>query len=125
MEWRWLGLPPSVGSIWHLMAVRGSTLGRKQEDAIAALLTQRNVEEAARAAGIGVRTLLRWLKLPEFQSAYRQARRDAFGQAMLLEPGEVLEGDIGDKAVLKKQTRKTTTKRETTQVHETKPDAKT
>jgi hypothetical protein len=64
------------------MAVRGSTLGRKQEDAIAALLTQRNVEEAARAAGIGVRTLLRWLKLPEFQSAYRQARRDAFGQAI-------------------------------------------
>ena len=73
MEWRWLGLPPSVGSIWHLMAVRGSTLGRKQEDAIAALLTQRNVEEAARAAGIGVRTLLRWLKLPEFQSAYHAA----------------------------------------------------
>jgi len=82
MEWRWLRLPPSVGSNWHLMAVRGSILGRKQEDAIAALLTQRNVEEAARAAGIGVRTLLRWLKLPEFQSAYRQARRDAFGQAI-------------------------------------------
>ncbi len=35
------------------MAARGSMLGRKQEDAIAALLTQRNVEEAARAAGIG------------------------------------------------------------------------
>jgi hypothetical protein len=34
------------------------------------------------ATGIGVRTLLRWLKLPEFQSAYRQARRDAFGQAI-------------------------------------------
>src|SRR5271169_258888 len=64
------------------MAARGSILGRKQEDAIAALLTQRNVEEAARAAGIGTRTLLRWLKLPEFQTAYRQARRDAFGQAI-------------------------------------------
>jgi hypothetical protein len=64
------------------MAARGSILGRKQEDAIAALLTQRNVEEAARAAGVGVRTLLRWMKLPEFQSAYRQARRDAFGQAI-------------------------------------------
>ena len=45
-------------------------------------LTERNVEEAARAAGIGVRTLLRWLKLPEFQSAYRQARRDVYGQAI-------------------------------------------
>ncbi len=64
------------------MAARGSILGRKQEEAIAALLTQRNVEEAARACGIGVRTLLRWLKLPEFQTAYRQARRDAFGQAI-------------------------------------------
>jgi len=64
------------------MAARGSILGRKQEEAIAALLTQGNVDEAARAAGIGVRTLLRWLKLPEFQTAYRQARRDAFGQAI-------------------------------------------
>ena len=64
------------------MAARGSILGRKQEDAIAALLTQRNVEEAARAAGIGTRTLLRWLKTPEFQAAYRQARREAFGQAV-------------------------------------------
>jgi hypothetical protein len=64
------------------MAARGSILGRKQEDAIAALLTQRNVEEAARTAGIGTRTLLRWLKLPEFQAAYRQARRAAFGQAI-------------------------------------------
>jgi hypothetical protein len=64
------------------MAARGSILGRKQEEAIAALLTQRNVEDAARTAGIGVRTLLRWLKLPEFENAYRQARRDAFGQAI-------------------------------------------
>src|ERR1700733_7875560 len=64
------------------MAARGSILGRKQEEAIVALLTQRNVEEAARAAGIGARTLLRWLKLPEFQNAYRQARREAFGQSI-------------------------------------------
>jgi hypothetical protein len=64
------------------MAARGSILGRKQEEAIAALLTQRNVEDAARAAGIGTRTLLRWLKLPEFQTAYREARRAAFGQAV-------------------------------------------
>jgi hypothetical protein len=64
------------------MAARSSILGRKQEEAIAALLTQRNVEEAARAAGIGTRTLLRWMKLPEFQTAYREARRAAFGQAV-------------------------------------------
>ena len=64
------------------MAARGSILGRKQEEAIAALLTQRNVEEAARTAGIGTRTLLRWMKLPEFQAAYREARREAFGQSI-------------------------------------------
>jgi hypothetical protein len=34
------------------MAGHGEKFGRKQEDAIAALLTQRNVEEAARAAGM-------------------------------------------------------------------------
>src|ERR1700681_4321921 len=82
MEWRSPRLLPPGGSSWHLMAGHGSKIGRKQEDAIAALLTQRNVEDAARAAGIGVRTLLRWLKIPEFQKAYRDARRAAFGQAV-------------------------------------------
>ena len=64
------------------MAGHGEKFGRKQEEAIAALLTQRNIEDAARTAGIGARTLIRWLKLPEFQNAYRQARREAFGQAV-------------------------------------------
>jgi hypothetical protein len=63
------------------MEAPGGKFGRKKEDAIAALLIQRNIEEAAKAAGIGANTLLRWLKVPEFQAAYRQARRDAFGQA--------------------------------------------
>jgi hypothetical protein len=64
------------------MAGHGAKFGRKKEEAIAALLSQRNIEEAARVAGIGTRTLLRWLKLPEFEAAYRQARRAAFGQAV-------------------------------------------
>ena len=64
------------------MAGHGTKFGRKMEDAIAALLTQRNVDEAARAAGIGTRTLLRWLQLPEFQKAYREARRAAFSQSI-------------------------------------------
>ena len=63
------------------MAGHGENFGRKKEDAIAALLCQRNVDDAARAAGIGARTLLRWLKVPEFQAAYRQARREAFSQS--------------------------------------------
>jgi hypothetical protein len=64
------------------MAGHGEKFGRKKEEAVAALLTQRNVEEAARAAGVGTRTLLRWLQNPEFQRAYREARRQAFGQSI-------------------------------------------
>jgi hypothetical protein len=64
------------------MPGHGAKFGRKKEEAIAALLTQRNVEEAARAAGVGTRTLLRWLQVPEFQSAYRQARRETFSQSV-------------------------------------------
>ena len=44
------------------MAARNSSLERKQEEVIAALLTQRNMEEAARTAGVAVRTLIRWMK---------------------------------------------------------------
>ena len=57
------------------MITPASKFTRKKEEAIAALMTQRNVEEAARAAGIGHQTLLRWLRLPEFQDAYREAGR--------------------------------------------------
>jgi transposase-like protein len=63
------------------MVGHGSKFGRKKEEAIAALLTHRSIEEAARAAGIGTQTLLRWLKLPEFQAAYREARRAVMSQS--------------------------------------------
>ena len=52
----------------------------KQEEAIIALLTSRNVEEAARAVKITPRTLYRGLGEPEFDKAYRKARRHAFAQ---------------------------------------------
>ena len=64
------------------MRGHGSKFGRKMEAAVAALLVQRNHEEAARAADVSVATLLRWQKLPEFQAAYRQARRDAYHQSI-------------------------------------------
>ena len=64
------------------MTGHGSKFGRKMEDAIAALLTQRNFDEAARSVGITPKTLLRWQQQPEFQKAYREARRTAFGQAI-------------------------------------------
>ena len=64
------------------MVGHGAKFGRKREEAIAALLSQRNVEEAARVANIGVKTLHRWLQLPEFDKAYREARRAVFGQSV-------------------------------------------
>jgi hypothetical protein len=64
------------------MTGHGSKLGRKKELAIAALLSQRNHEEAARVVGISSKTLVRWLKLPEFQAAYQEARRAAFAQSV-------------------------------------------
>jgi hypothetical protein len=64
------------------MRGHGAKFGRKKEEAIAALLTQRNVEEAAKSVGIGAATLLRWLKNSEFDTAYRTAKRAAYGQAV-------------------------------------------
>lgn len=64
------------------MTGHGSKFGRKQEDAIAALLTQRNVEEAARSINVSPKTLLRWQQVPEFKTAYREARRAAYGQSI-------------------------------------------
>jgi hypothetical protein len=64
------------------MRGHGAKFGRKKEGAIAALLIQRNVEEAARAVGIDPNTLLRWMKIPEFDAAYRQAKRAAFSQSI-------------------------------------------
>jgi hypothetical protein len=64
------------------MAGAGSKFTRKKDEAIAALLTSRGVEDAAKTAGIGVQTLMRWMKLREFDDAYREARRAAFGQSI-------------------------------------------
>jgi hypothetical protein len=57
-------------------------LARKQEEAIVALLTNRSVEEAARACNTPVRTIYRWLKEPAFDAAYRASRRKAYGQSI-------------------------------------------
>jgi hypothetical protein len=71
----------------------GEKLPRKQEQAIAALLAQPTVAEAARAAGVAERTLRNWLRLRHFMLAYRRAR------------GEVVEAVVarlqrlGDKAL--------------------------
>ena len=64
------------------MSGHGAKFDRKKEDAIAALLTHRNIEEAAAAVETSVKTLLRWMKEPEFEAAYREARRGAFSQSI-------------------------------------------
>jgi hypothetical protein len=63
------------------MTGHGAKFGRKQEEAVFALLTQRNTEEAARSIGVAPKTLMRWQQIPEFQAALRKARRDAVAQS--------------------------------------------
>jgi DNA-binding MurR/RpiR family transcriptional regulator len=60
----------------------GEKLTRKQEVAIAALLTAPTIADAAHAASISEPTLWRWLQRDDFQAAYRQARREAVSQAV-------------------------------------------
>jgi hypothetical protein len=64
------------------MTGHGAKFGRKKEDAIAALLTHRTVDEAGRSLNIATKTLLRWMKEPEFDAAYRSAKRAAFAQSI-------------------------------------------
>jgi hypothetical protein len=64
------------------MTGHGAKFDRKMEQAIVALLTHRNLDEAARAVGISPNTLLRWMKEPEFDAEWREARRLAFSQAI-------------------------------------------
>ncbi len=64
------------------MKGHGEKLGRKDEQAILALLTRPTIPEAAKACGVGEATLWRWMQEPEFRDRYRQARR------------QVLEGAI-------------------------------
>jgi len=64
------------------MSASSQKIGRKQEEAIVALLAQRSVDEAARVAKISSRTLYRWLNEPEFDRAFRRARRTAFSQSV-------------------------------------------
>ena len=58
----------------------GEKQSRMQEQAIAALMSQPTIGEAARVAGIGVETLRTWLQDPAFSDAYRRARRDFMAQ---------------------------------------------
>jgi len=62
------------------MKGHGTKFARKKEEAIAALLSHRTLEDAARAVGVAPNTLLRWQQDPEFDAAFRRARRATYGQ---------------------------------------------
>ena len=64
------------------MADSNGKIAPKQDKAIVALLSNRNIEEAAKACNIPPRTLYRWLREPAFDAAYREARRQAYGQSI-------------------------------------------
>lgn len=63
------------------MAENGRKLSTKQKRAIAALLSQKSVTAAAESAGVGRRTLHRWLQDAEFRAALTRAEGDAIDQA--------------------------------------------
>jgi transposase-like protein len=64
------------------MTGHGAKIGQKMEQAIVALLSHRNIEEAAREVGVSANTMLRWMKEPEFQAACREARHTVFSHAI-------------------------------------------
>src|SRR4029077_17705228 len=66
---------------WQMKG-HGSQYERKKEAAISALRRQRHIEDAARVVGVGGSTLRRDMRIPEFDAAYRQARRDAMWQSI-------------------------------------------
>jgi hypothetical protein len=65
------------------MRGHGSKFPRKMDQAVIALLTARNQEEAAASVGISLKTLQRWQKEPEFEEALSKARMAAFRQSMV------------------------------------------
>lgn len=60
----------------------GEKLSRRREQAVAALLSEPTVALAAGKAGISEATLARWLQRPEFQCAFRAARRQVVETAV-------------------------------------------
>jgi hypothetical protein len=64
------------------MKGHGTKFNRKMELAVAALVTERTIPDAARVVGVSTKTLKRWKKVPEFQMAFLAARRDRYDQVM-------------------------------------------
>jgi hypothetical protein len=57
----------------------GAKFGRKQEEATPRC-SRSETSIRLRTTGVAPNTLLKWTEVPEFDAAYREARRAAFGQ---------------------------------------------
>ena len=64
------------------MKGHGEKFTRKQEEALAALLSEQTIAAAAEKASISEVTLWRWLKREDFLAAYRAARRQVYEKAI-------------------------------------------
>jgi len=72
----------ALGSRREQMKGHGQKLTARQEALIAALLTEPTYAQAAAQAGVSEATMYRWLHLPDFRAAYRQARRELLETAI-------------------------------------------
>jgi len=59
----------------------GTRVG-KADQIMVALLEHGSIEKASAALGVSDVTVWRWLQKPEFQEAYRRARREAFSRSV-------------------------------------------
>jgi DNA-binding MurR/RpiR family transcriptional regulator len=64
------------------MKGHGSKYPQKREQAVAALLAHSTIGEAAGAVGVSEVTMWRWLQEEEFQTAYREAKKQIVQQAV-------------------------------------------
>jgi hypothetical protein len=65
-----------------MTAGHGSRRPQREDAALAALLGEPTIEAAAKKAGVGESTLLRWMAEPEFKARYRAARRSVVESAV-------------------------------------------
>jgi transposase-like protein len=63
------------------MQVIEGKMGKKQELAVMALLTEPTIKQAAEKVGINEATMHRWLQLDSFQDMFRNAKKQAVSQA--------------------------------------------
>lgn len=83
---------------------------QRQEAFLAALLTQPTIVLAAQAAGISEATATRWLKDPDFQARYAEAKRQAFGEALTFLQQSMLSAVTVLRTIMEASTTKDATK---------------